>query len=75
MSMALQGTPTEFFEPTPELCSLRFRRGEWRALIFRDLVFNEIVNRDGSASVLDIGCGRGFDDDLRIQEQIGEKAS
>jgi SAM-dependent methyltransferase len=50
----------------------RYQAGEWRAPIFRDLVLNEIANVPGPARVLDIGCGRGFDDDFKLQASIAQ---
>jgi SAM-dependent methyltransferase len=51
----------------------RFELGEWRAPIFRDLVlseFSRIGIRKEDATLLDIGCGHGFDMDGRIQGQL-----
>lgn len=53
----------------------RYHRGEWRARIFRDMVLAEIGLLGRPATVLDVGCGRGFDDDLRLQEQIAAAAT
>jgi SAM-dependent methyltransferase len=52
----------------------RYQAGEWRAPIFRDLVLSEIANVSGIPRVLDIGCGRGFDDDLKLQASIAQAA-
>ena len=38
--------------------------------MFRDMVLDDLAAMPAGATVLDIGCGRGFDDDLRLQEQI-----
>lgn len=51
----------------------RYQEGEWRTPIFRDLILHEIAQHP-SATVLDIGCGDGFDDDLDMQRQIAEAA-
>ncbi len=48
----------------------RYRRGEWRAPVFRDMVLAEIAEVARQATVLDIGCGRGFDGDVGLQERI-----
>jgi SAM-dependent methyltransferase len=48
----------------------RFQSGAWRAPIFRDMVLHDVKACGPSASVLDIGCGRGFDDEPRLQEEI-----
>lgn len=55
----------------------RYRQGEWRAPVFRDLVLHDAGKlrreRDGIA-VLDIGCGGGFDNDPRLQREIASVA-
>jgi SAM-dependent methyltransferase len=54
----------------------RYRRGEWRAPIFTDILLAE-TRRLGPAqslTLLDIGCGKGFDDDKRLQEKIAAQA-
>ncbi|QDT73350.1 class I SAM-dependent methyltransferase [Lacipirellula limnantheis] len=70
--MELSTTPK--VEPDQVRCAIRFRSGEWRATIFRDLVVNEIRRAGHTASVLDIGCGHGFDGDKELQDQIGREA-
>lgn len=54
----------------------RFRSGEWRAPIFRDIVLNEMLALGPSRSltVLDIGCGRGFDDEISLQSSLAAEA-
>jgi SAM-dependent methyltransferase len=52
----------------------RYRSGEWRAPIFRDMVLADVARVDGPARILDIGCGRGFDDDLDLQASIASHA-
>lgn len=49
----------------------RYRRGEWRTPIFRDLVLADIVKRK-PAVVLDIGCGSGFDGDPSISKSLAD---
>jgi SAM-dependent methyltransferase len=61
--------------PTPELAAAihRYERGEWRAVIFRDLVLETIGRlrtRWPSITGLDIGCGRGFDNSRELQDSI-----
>ena len=51
----------------------RFRRGEWRGTVFRDLVLADI-RRSVSPTVMDIGCGRGFDDSRDLQISLAESA-
>lgn len=55
----------------------RYRSGEWRAVIFRDMVLEDIqrVAEFHGPVVLDIGCGRGFDDDARLQASLAAEAS
>ncbi len=48
----------------------RYRRGEWRAPIVHDLIANDIRAHGKDSTVLDIGCGNGFDDDLALQKSL-----
>ena len=51
----------------------RYAKGSWRAPIFRDMLLEEAraFKERGSAPVmLDIGCGRGFDDDPGLQQSL-----
>ena len=51
----------------------RYRRGEWRAPIFCDMILAEI--KSGHArplTMLDIGCGKGFDDDPKFQKILSQ---
>ena len=55
----------------------RFRNGEWRARVFRDLVLGSILDRteEGEPVVaLDIGCGRGIEDSTSLQASLAEAA-
>jgi SAM-dependent methyltransferase len=52
----------------------RYRQGEWRAPILLDLIKNDINRRGRAPAVLDIGCGRGFDDDLDLQRALAAHA-
>jgi SAM-dependent methyltransferase len=52
----------------------RYRRGSWRAPIFRDMVLADIQAAGHGATVLDIGCGRGFDGDARLQKSLATAA-
>lgn len=49
----------------------RFKSGEWRAQIFRDLILEDLRGRTKPVC-LDIGCGHGFDGDHRIQRQLAD---
>jgi SAM-dependent methyltransferase len=53
----------------------RYRRGEWRAPIVHDLIAGDIRSAGPSATVLDIGCGRGFDDELSLQKSLAALAN
>lgn len=53
----------------------RYRTGEWRTLLFRDLILADVVRMQGPLTFLDVGCGRGFDDDPRIQKTLSERCS
>ena len=51
----------------------RYAEGSWRAPIFRDLVLEEAraLHESGVSPVmLDIGCGKGFDDDPELQRSL-----
>jgi SAM-dependent methyltransferase len=52
----------------------RFREGEWRGYIFRDLILSEI-QRYTAPTVLDIGCGRGIDDNQDLQREIARASA
>ncbi len=51
----------------------RFRCGEWRATVFQDLVLADI-RRSVSPTVIDIGCGSGFDDSRDLQIALAQSA-
>lgn len=55
----------------------RYYCGEWRALIFRDLILDEAkrINKKDELVFLDIGCGCGFDNNLRLQAELSKVAS
>ncbi len=55
------------FDPAP--FQARYEAGEWRAPVFRDMVRADLDRRP-NATLLDIGCGRGFDDDLKLQASL-----
>jgi SAM-dependent methyltransferase len=52
----------------------RFRAGGWRAPLFRDMVLADIHAAGPNATVLDIGCGRGFDGDAGLQQSLAAAA-
>jgi SAM-dependent methyltransferase len=52
----------------------RYRRGEWRDRILHDLILDDARRRGGALTFLDIGCGRGFGGDLRLQQSLARAA-
>ena len=52
----------------------RYRDGEWRAKVFRDLILNEIDKLKTAPVILDIGCGSGFDGSEKIQGELAERS-
>jgi SAM-dependent methyltransferase len=48
----------------------RYREGQWRAPLFRDLILADLRSRAGGPTLLDIGCGGGFDDDPKLQASL-----
>jgi SAM-dependent methyltransferase len=54
----------------------RLDSSEWRTPIFFDIVSSEISTRGGAKrpTVLDIGCGLGFDGELHFQQALSEQA-
>jgi len=56
----------------------RYAAGEWRGPIFRDMVLADVhrlaAERPESLSILDIGCGNGFDGELELQQAVARAA-
>jgi SAM-dependent methyltransferase len=52
----------------------RYRQGEWRDRIFRDMIFADVRPHGQNKTFLDIGCGRGFDGDVPLQESVAQVA-
>jgi SAM-dependent methyltransferase len=52
----------------------RYRRGEWRDRILHDLILDDARRRGGALTFLDIGCGRGFGGDVRLQQSLARAA-
>jgi SAM-dependent methyltransferase len=54
----------------------KYLAGEWRARIFRDLVLADVrrIRQQRPVTLLDIGCGRGFDDSLDLQASLVKEA-
>lgn len=49
----------------------RYREKTWRSPLYRDIIIDDLATLPPGRTMLDIGCGRGFDD-LRLQAQISE---
>lgn len=55
----------------------RYMNGECRAPIFRDMILADLSSlekKNGKLSLLDIGCGGGFDSDARLQRSLSQVA-
>jgi SAM-dependent methyltransferase len=52
----------------------RYRRGEWRGTVFRDMMMADAGRAAGPPTVLDIGCGRGIDGNHRLQKAVADRA-
>ncbi|HVS37882.1 MAG TPA: methyltransferase [Gemmataceae bacterium] len=64
--------------PAQELsqAAARYQCGESRKIVFFDLVLESVRKWPlTTATVLDIGCGHGFDGDAGLQQSIAEEAS
>jgi len=56
----------------------RFAAGEWRAPIFRDMIAadaSELARERPALTILDIGCGGGFDGDSGLQASLARLAT
>lgn len=56
----------------------RYSSGEWRAPIFRDLILSDAQRMKAERNeltLLDIGCGGGFDGDATLQRSLAEAGS
>ena len=54
--------------------SARYASGEWRSRIFADIVLDELSARGRPCTVVDVGCGGGFDGSLELQREISLRA-
>ncbi|MEX2048893.1 MAG: class I SAM-dependent methyltransferase [Gemmatimonadota bacterium] len=52
----------------------RLNNSEWRAPIYSELVARDIRRFGKPVTVLEIGCGMGFDGDVSLQRQMAERA-
>lgn len=48
----------------------QFAGGVWRAIVFRDMILRETESLTGPLTLLDIGCGSGFDDSPELQQSL-----
>jgi len=69
MSTELTEVATEW---TPYL--QRYRSGEWRDRIFRDMIAEDARRLGKFPTILDIGCGHGFDGSASLQRSLAELA-
>lgn len=52
----------------------RYRGGEWRAPIFHDAILEDAARLGRDLVFLDIGCGEGFDNNVRLQQSLAAEA-
>src|SRR3954470_3075796 len=52
----------------------RYRSGECRDRIFRDMIFADTQPHGRDLTFLDIGCGQGFDGDVPLQASVARAA-
>lgn len=52
----------------------RYRAGVWRDRIFFDMIVDDQQPAGKDLTILDIGCGRGFDGDVPLQDEMGRLA-
>ncbi len=55
----------------------RYKNGEWRSTIFRDMILTDAAKfkkQGNELSILDIGCGGGFDSDDKLQYSLSKVA-
>jgi SAM-dependent methyltransferase len=52
----------------------RYQKGEWRDRILHDLILEDARRHGDGPTLLDIGCGRGFGGDLRLQQSLAATA-
>jgi SAM-dependent methyltransferase len=52
----------------------RYRAGEWRDRIFRDMILGDVRRLGPKPTILDIGCGGGFDGDVPLQRSMAGMA-
>lgn len=52
----------------------RYRGGEWRDRVFRDMILEDARRMAGPVTFVDIGCGHGFDGDVPLQRSLAAEA-
>jgi SAM-dependent methyltransferase len=52
----------------------RYRRGEWRGTVFRDMMMADARRLGDGLTILDIGCGKGIDGNHRLQRAVADEA-
>src|SRR5687768_12990062 len=53
----------------------RIREGEWRSVVLRDMILDDIAQQGLVKPVLmDIGCGHGFDTSTELQQSLADVA-
>jgi len=52
----------------------RYRAGEWRSPLFRDMILEDVHQSNSDPTILDIGCGDGFDGEIALQRTIAQAA-
>lgn len=52
----------------------RYRSGEWRDRIFRDMVLADVGRFGPGPTLLDIGCGAGLDGSVELQRSVAKGA-
>lgn len=52
----------------------RYRAGEWRDRIFHDLVLTDAAKFGDQPTIVDIGCGRGLDGSIPLQQSLASAA-
>jgi SAM-dependent methyltransferase len=52
----------------------RYRGGEWRDRIFHDVILEDAAALGDDLTFVDIGCGRGLDDSLPLQQSLAAHA-
>lgn len=65
-------TPAERLDYAAQLA--RYRSGVWRDRILHDAVIADARKRSDRPTILDIGCGRGLDGDVPLQQSIAAAA-